>query len=204
MYAASARRRLRSALPGLRSAARSSRVTAPTTSPRWSCDGRVLDGDRRVLVWGIRRFGEVVPSPFGLVGEQVGQSLVSRASFFVRRPDDPETSRAFQRDVLGWPYVEDPDPEPGWLIFNTGAKRARRPSDLRRVRRRHLLIPAAPLNPLMCDDVEATVVDLSATGAAFRGSVESLGFGLAIWLVVPGAGEMLLYEPRHPTAHDLS
>jgi hypothetical protein len=28
-------------------------------------------------------------------------------------------------------------------------------------------------------------------------------FGLTISLVVPGAGEMLLYQPKHPLAYDI-
>ena len=34
--------------------------------------------------------------------------------------DDPEATRAFLRDILRWPSVEDPDPEPDWPIFKTG------------------------------------------------------------------------------------
>jgi catechol 2,3-dioxygenase-like lactoylglutathione lyase family enzyme len=34
--------------------------------------------------------------------------------------DDPEATRAFLRDVLGWPSLEDAASEPGWLIFKTG------------------------------------------------------------------------------------
>jgi len=34
--------------------------------------------------------------------------------------DDPEATRAFLRDVLGWPFVEHPESERGWLIFKTG------------------------------------------------------------------------------------
>ena len=33
--------------------------------------------------------------------------------------DDAEATRAFLRDVLGWPYVEEPD-SGGWLIFKSG------------------------------------------------------------------------------------
>ena len=29
------------------------------------------------------------------------------------------------------------------------------------------------------------------------------GFGLTAMFVVPGGGEMMLYEPRHPTAYDM-
>ena len=30
-----------------------------------------------------------------------------------------------------------------------------------------------------------------------------MGFGLAIELELPGAGPILMYEPRHPEAYDL-
>jgi len=106
--------------------------------------------------------------------------------------DDTEAARAFFRDVLGWPHV---DAHEGWLIFRTG------PSELG-------VHPAGGGElhheiSLMCDDIEQTVADLTAQGAQFAGGIEDQGFGRAIALVVPGAGTMLLYEPRHPTAFDL-
>jgi hypothetical protein len=55
----------------------------------------------------------------------------------------------------------------------------------------------------MCDDVEATMAELENKGAEFGGAIEDLGFGLGTTLKLPGAGEILLYEPRHPTAFDL-
>jgi catechol 2,3-dioxygenase-like lactoylglutathione lyase family enzyme len=36
--------------------------------------------------------------------------------------DDPEATRAFLRDVLGWPFVNDPASEPGWLIFKADVR----------------------------------------------------------------------------------
>jgi hypothetical protein len=56
---------------------------------------------------------------------------------------------------------------------------------------------------LMCDDIEATVVELEARGAEFSGEVQDFGFGLATNLRLPGAGEILLYQPQHPEAHNL-
>jgi hypothetical protein len=47
------------------------------------------------------------------------------------------------------------------------------------------------------------VEDLGARGAHFSGGIETRGFGRTIALEIPGAGQMLLYEPRHPTAFDL-
>jgi hypothetical protein len=55
----------------------------------------------------------------------------------------------------------------------------------------------------MCDDIEATVAALKAKGAEFFDQVEDFGFGLGTNLRLPGAGEILLYEPRHPKAHSL-
>ena len=37
----------------------------------------------------------------------------------------------------------------------------------------------------------------------FTGEVADEGFGLAASMQLPGAGQILLYEPRHPTAYDI-
>ncbi len=117
--------------------------------------------------------------------------------------DDPEATRAFLRDVLEFPFVEHAGSEPGWLIFKTG------PSEVGvhptsgtfeggeySYDRHHELA-------LMCDDIEATVADLTAKGATFSGGIQDEGFGLVTMLELPGAGRILLYEPQHPTAYDL-
>ncbi len=54
----------------------------------------------------------------------------------------------------------------------------------------------------MCDDIEATKTDLEAKGATFTTGIVDYGFGLAAHLDVPGAGDIMVYEPRHPTAYD--
>ena len=56
---------------------------------------------------------------------------------------------------------------------------------------------------LMCDDIAATKAQLEAKGATFTGGIEDYGFGLAANLELPGAGPILLYEPKHPEAYDL-
>jgi catechol 2,3-dioxygenase-like lactoylglutathione lyase family enzyme len=105
---------------------------------------------------------------------------------------DADAARAFFRDVLGWPHVDAHD---GWLIFRSGpSELGVHPSD---AGSEHHEIS------LVCDDVEQTVAQLTAKGAHFVGTVEQRGFGRSIALDVPGAGQMLLYEPRHPTAFDL-
>ncbi len=116
--------------------------------------------------------------------------------------DDPEATRAFLRDVLGWPYVEDIESDPGWLIFKTG------PSELgvHPTASGREGVPASPLHhsiSLMCDDIEATVSELEAKGAQFSGGINNYGFGLVTNLVLPGAGEIMIYQPSHPKAYDL-
>ena len=114
--------------------------------------------------------------------------------------DDPEAARAFFRDVIGWPHV---DAHGGWLIFRTG------PSELgvhptssgdaggaSTIEQHHEIT-------LMCDDIEQTVEELKARGAELSRDVRDDPFGLTTTLKVPGAGEMMLYEPKHPAAYDI-
>ena len=51
------------------------------------------------------------------------------------------------------------------------------------------------------DDLEATIATLTAKGAEFSGEISEQRWGRTINLKVPGAGEMLLYQPLHPIAH---
>jgi catechol 2,3-dioxygenase-like lactoylglutathione lyase family enzyme len=110
--------------------------------------------------------------------------------------EDAEATRAFFRDVLGYPNV---DAHEGWLIFGTG------PSELG-------VHPAdATAGPpvarheitLMCDDIGKTVAELTAKGVEFDGGISDAGFGRTATFAVPGAGSMMLYEPRHPVAYEL-
>lgn len=112
---------------------------------------------------------------------------------------DADAARAFFRDVLGFPYV---DAHEGWLIFKTGSSElgvhptgAVPGGDLPSHRQHEI--------SLMCDDIDATVAELTAKGAEFSGGVEDRGFGRAAVLMVPGAGEMVVYQPRHPVAYRL-
>ncbi len=113
--------------------------------------------------------------------------------------DDAEAARAFFRDVLKWPYV---DVHGGWLIFGTG------PSELGvhptsggggndaaawQVGQHHEIT-------LMCEDIKSTVAELETRGAEFSQGIKDQGFGLTTMLKVPGAGDMMLYQPRHQVA----
>jgi hypothetical protein len=55
----------------------------------------------------------------------------------------------------------------------------------------------------MCDDIEQTVAELRERGVKFTRDIRDDGFGLTTALEVPGAGEMMLYQPRHPPAYNL-
>lgn len=107
--------------------------------------------------------------------------------------EDADAARAFLRDVLGLSNVDAGD---GWLIFTLP------PGEL----------AAHPTEPatsgthelyLMCDDINTTVEELTAKGVEFTKPVTDAGWGLLTALRIPGAGELGLYEPRHPTAYDL-
>ena len=116
--------------------------------------------------------------------------------------DDPEATRSFFRDVLRWPFVEEPE-APGWLIFRSG------PSEVgaHPTHQTHEGVtydnPRQHLISLMCDDLAETMSQLESKGAQFTGSVEEEDFGLTVMLKVPGADDIMLYEPRHPTAYNL-
>jgi predicted enzyme related to lactoylglutathione lyase len=109
--------------------------------------------------------------------------------------DDPAAARAFFRDVLGLPVVDDGD---GWLIFKLP------PAELGV----HPTMPDGPATntmrlSLMCDDVESTAKDLAAKGVEFISPITDQGFGLVTTLRVPGGVTLDLYQPRHTTAYDL-
>jgi predicted enzyme related to lactoylglutathione lyase len=113
--------------------------------------------------------------------------------------DDAEAARAFFRDVIGWPHV---DSGGGWLIFGTG------PSELGvhptssehggqtwSTNQHHQI-------SLMCDDLEATMAELSAKGAQFTQEIRDDGYGLTTMMAVPGAEPIQLYQPKHTTAYN--
>ena len=100
---------------------------------------------------------------------------------------DADAVRAFLRDTL---ELESVDAGGGWLIFALPpAELAAHPSE---GESHHELY-------LMCDDIGATVAELTRKGAEFTGPVSDEGFGLMTAMKLPGGGELGLYEPRHPT-----
>jgi catechol 2,3-dioxygenase-like lactoylglutathione lyase family enzyme len=117
--------------------------------------------------------------------------------------DDAPATRAFLRDVLGWPYVEDAGSEPGWLIFGTGrSEMGVHPTHSVWEGEEHTS-PRRHQISLMCDDLEATMEELRRKGGTFSAAVTDKGYGLVTMLDVPGADPIQLYEPRHELAYDL-
>jgi predicted enzyme related to lactoylglutathione lyase len=112
--------------------------------------------------------------------------------------DDADATRAFFKTVLGWPSV---DAGGGWLIFKT------KPSELG-------VHPTADVDgersavpfhqsSMMCDDIEATIAELQAKGVVVKPEIIDQGFGLVTSFEIPGAGWMMLYQPRHDLAYEL-
>ena len=116
--------------------------------------------------------------------------------------DDAAATRSFFRDVLGWSFVEEPD-VPGWLIFKSGPSEIgahpthQTHEGVTYDRSRHHEIF------FMCDDLPRTMAELESKGAEFTSPVEERDFGITVMLRVPGADDIMLYEPRHPKAYEL-
>lgn len=101
---------------------------------------------------------------------------------------DAEADRMFFRDVLRYPHV---DAGHGWLVF------ALPPAEV-------AVHPAAENGRhelyLMCDDLTATMAELTGRGAEFSRPVSREAWGIVTAVRLPGGGEVGLYEPLHPRA----
>ena len=107
---------------------------------------------------------------------------------------DPDTARAFFRDVLGFPGA---DTGGGWIIFKTGpSELGVHPSSWEYEGTSGSTDQEFDVS-LMCDDLDATVADLTAKGAEFEGDVADQGWGVTIRMKVPGFGAMTLYQPKY-------
>jgi catechol 2,3-dioxygenase-like lactoylglutathione lyase family enzyme len=113
--------------------------------------------------------------------------------------DDPDATRAFLRDVLGWPWV---DAHEGWLIFKTPPSEVGVHPSQGEDGEGFGATPHHELS-LMCDDLEATVAELRAKGVQVSDEIKTLSYGRVTSIEVPGAGSMILYQPRHPLAYEL-
>ena len=112
--------------------------------------------------------------------------MITGAHVLLYTPE-AEALRAVLRDVMGWEHV---DAGGGWLIFALPpAELGVHPGD----ETHHQL-------SLMCDDIHATAAELREKGIEIRGDPADAGFGVQVTMVLPGGVEVMLYEPRHPTA----
>ena len=110
---------------------------------------------------------------------------------------EPEALRATLRDVFGWKSV---DAGEGWLIFalppaELGVHPAEGPTFESGMR--HQLT-------LMCNDIEATAQELRSKGIEVQGDPADEGWGITVMLGLPGGVELMLYQPRHPAAIELT
>jgi len=107
---------------------------------------------------------------------------------------DADAARAFFRDVLGFPCTDAGD---GWLIFGVP------PTELG-------VHPGGGWGEgegghrlfLICDEIESTVEDLKRKGVEFTAEIADEGYGPLTTMIVPGLGEVSLYEPTYESPLD--
>lgn len=130
--------------------------------------------------------------------------------------DDPTATRAFFKDVLRWPFVSEGSQGDGgvggagtggtdpadWLIFGTGRSELGVHPTSGVHQGQEWTSPKHHAIAVMCDDLDTTVAELTARGAEI-GETREMGFGRGALITVPGADEMLFYEPKHAVAYHL-
>lgn len=100
---------------------------------------------------------------------------------------EAEKVRAFFADTLGMPSA---DAGEGWLIFALPpAELAVHPSS---GDSQHQLF-------LMCDDIHATLAELSGKGVEIAQEVRDQGWGLLAAVRLPDGSEFPIYQARHPS-----
>jgi hypothetical protein len=103
---------------------------------------------------------------------------------------DAEADRRFLRDILAFAHV---DAGAGWLVFKLPpAEVAVHPAGE----------SSSPELYLMCDDLDATMADLSSHGVPCA-AVTKARWGRLSRFRLPGGSEIGIYEPQHPRAIDL-
>ena len=99
-----------------------------------------------------------------------------------------EELRAFIRDKLQFTYT---DVGGGWLIFDVPEGDVGvHPTDEGGTSGQHDI-------SFYCDDLEATVKELTARGVTFDSGISDQGFGLVTHLTMPGGVKLMLYQPRY-------
>lgn len=116
--------------------------------------------------------------------------------------DDANATRTFFRDVLGWKNIA-AEWDDDWLIFKTGPSEVGVHPTHSEWEGRTYDHPRHHAISLMCDDIEATVEELKAKGAEFRGPIEDQIYGRLAMMIVPGTDDIQVYQPTHKGAYDL-
>ncbi|MGB6455539.1 MAG: VOC family protein [Streptosporangiaceae bacterium] len=112
--------------------------------------------------------------------------MITGVHAIVFSPDAAKV-RAFFADVLNLPSA---DAGGGWLIFALPpAELAVHPAD---DGSRHELY-------LMCDDIRATLAELTGKGIEVARDVSDQGWGLLASIRLPDGAELGIYQPRHPS-----
>ena len=120
---------------------------------------------------------------------------------FLLYSKNPEADRKFFRDVLQFRTV---DAGEGWLIFALPpAEMGIHPSSegFAQLHAEHNLL--GTVLHLMCDDLPSFVKSLQAKNVQCT-EIEQAGWGSKTTIKLPSGGEIGLYQPRHPTAINLS
>jgi predicted enzyme related to lactoylglutathione lyase len=110
---------------------------------------------------------------------------------------DPESDRAFLRDVLGFPAVDTGD---GWLILKlppaeAGVHPLTGPADPAP----DVYGMAAAQVYLLCADITATLAQLAARGVSCP-APHNEGWGIRTAITMPSGAVIGLYQPLHETA----
>ena len=105
---------------------------------------------------------------------------------------DADADRAFLRDVLGWPSVENPDSGPGWLIFGLP------PAELGVHPGSSGVDGLGTTLFLICDDLESTIATLAEHGVSVP-EPKQQPYGLVTRIPLPSGGSLGLYEADHPS-----
>jgi len=143
--------------------------------------------DRRLLRAGASGYHSAYELP---TANPILEHVMIRGVHTMFYTSQPEATRAFFRDKLGFPFT---DVGENWLIFEVPeADLGFHPSDT---------INAAPsgtpLISFFCDSIEKTIAELSARGVSFTGPVEDHGYGLVTFFKVPGDFAIQLYQPKY-------
>jgi len=112
------------------------------------------------------------------------------AMFFT---SEPEALREFLRDKLG---LSGTDIGGGWLNFDVPtAEMGVHPA----MNEGEKIVPSGTHDiSFYCDDIEATVKELTSRGVAFLQPVECQGFGKITRFEMPGGVQASLYEASYP------